>query len=154
MNINTFWHQPIYLEDGSKENYIFYVDEGQFPDEAGCYVFFSQYGERRRIIYIGRASNLRARTKNQFNNVKLMNGIKNFSKGYKMVMYCTIKTKRGQNLKKALEILEKNLIKYAFTEGHELLNIQGAKIHFHEIAFKGNRTSEDLFSRKILSPTL
>ena len=153
MNIYCEWHKVIYLNDGSKENLIFNIDETLLPDESGCYVFFNEYGEKRRIIYIGRANNLRQRIKEQLNNVRLMNGIKNFGKGYKAFIYCTIKPKRGQNLKKILEILERNLIKYAFTEGHELVNIQGAKIHFHEISFHGNRASESLFSRKILSPT-
>ena len=79
-------------------------------------------------------------------------GIKNSGRGNKMLICCTVKPKSGQKLDKIVGILEKNLIKYAFSEGHELLNIQGAKIHFHEISFTGNRTSESLFIRNILSP--
>jgi len=81
-----------------------------------------------------------------------MNGIKKSGRGNKKLVYCTIRLKGGQKLDKAIVLLEKNLIKHAFTEGHELLNIQGAKIQYHEIGFKGSLTTLDLFGRCILVP--
>ena len=152
MNISASWSREISLKDGSKKNAIFLVEDEELPEEAGCYVFFNQFGNSRKIIYIGRANNIRARLRGQFNNLKLMIGIRNAGRGNKKLICCTVNPKSGQKQDKIIGILEKNLIKHAFTEGHELLNIQGAKIHFHEISFTGNRISESLFNRNILSP--
>lgn len=153
MNINASWHEPIKLTAVANGNAIFSIDEDLLEEDAGCYVFYNQIGNSRRLIYIGRANNLCVRIKAQMNNVKLMMAVKNIGRGQKMLMYCTIKRRGGQNIEKALAILENNLIKHAFTEGHKLINIKGARIHFHEINFTGNRTSESLFGREILSPT-
>ena len=49
MDINSEWHKVVYLQDGSKENLIFNIDETKVPDEAGCYVFFSEYGKKEEL---------------------------------------------------------------------------------------------------------
>ena len=152
MNIKAIWHREISLKDGSKQDLIFQFPEEDLTDEAGCYVFYNRLRKRCKIIYIGRANNILDRLKGQFNSVRLMTNIKKSGKGKKVLMYCTLELKRGQQLAKALNTLEKNLINHAFSEGHELLNVHGAKIHYHEINFKGSRISESLFGRNILSP--
>ncbi len=152
MIIKAIWSPEIMLKNDKKENLIFEFPENSLPDEAGCYVFYNRLRTRCKIIYIGRATNIRQRLKGQFNSIKLMNGIKQSGRGKKVLIYCTLKLKGGQKLEKANTTLEKNLIKHAFSEGHELLNIQGAKIHFHEINFQGNRVSQSLFGKNILSP--
>lgn len=153
MDISITWHNPLALIDGSKLSLTFTVEEAGIPDKPGCYVFFNQYGDSKHIIYIGQAKNLNSRVNQQFKtNVRLMNVIKEFGRGSKKLMYCTIKPKRAQRIERLLKIVEKSLIKHALTNGHELINIQGSKINFHEIeSQRGNRTSEELFGRKMLS---
>lgn len=152
MNIRAIWGEEILLHPDKKGNLIFEFPESELTDEAGCYVFYNRIRMRCNILYIGKASNIKARLNTQFNTVRLMNGIKKSGRGNKVLIYCTIKLKGGQKLEKALATLEKNLIKHAFSEGHELLNKHGSKIHFHEINFSGNRISQSLFGRNILSP--
>jgi hypothetical protein len=153
MNINIVWLSPLDLVDGS-DNLTFGIGDQSIPDAAGCYVFFNQYGNSQRVIYIGKANSLSKRINHQFKtNVRLMNVIKNFPlRGYKKVMCCTISPRPGQRIQKILTIVEKNLIKHALTNGHELINIQGSRINFHEIkTLRGNRIAGSLFGRKILS---
>lgn len=152
MNIKATWSGEIFLKPDKKGNLIFEYPESELTDKPGCYVFYNRLRKRCNILYVGKASNIKRRLGTQFNTVKLMNCIKKSGRGNKILMYCTIKLKGGQRLEKTLATLEKNLIKYAFSEGHELLNKHGAKIHFHEIKFSGNRVSETLFGRVILSP--
>jgi hypothetical protein len=152
MNIEIFWHNPTDLLEG-KNGLTFSVDNQHIPDEPGCYVFFNEYGNSKSMIYIGKATSLRERINHQFKtNVKLSNFIKDYGRGYKRVICCTIQSKSGQRIERILTIVEKNLIRQALTSGHELINIQGSKIYFHEITtVRGNRTAGSLFGRKILS---
>jgi hypothetical protein len=152
MNIKATWSNEIFLQLDNKGNLIFEFPETELTDEPGCYVFYNRLRKRCNILYVGKATNIKKRLNTQFNTVKLMNGIKKSGRGNKILMYCTIKLKGGQRLEKALATLEKNLIKYAFSQGHALLNKQGSKVHFHEIHFKGTLISQSLFGRTILSP--
>ena len=153
MEISVTWYKPLNLEEEeTNDNSIYSIAIDQLPDEAGCYIFYREFGKSKTIIYIGRAQNIKARIKSQLNHLRLMKGIQNSGKGSKLLMFCTLNIKRGQNLVRVLGLLEKNLIKEAFAQGYELLNIQGSKIHFHRIVFSGNRTSEYFFNRSILSP--
>lgn len=150
MTIKAFWKEPIKLDDGKKHNLIFFTDVEKISENGGCYVFYNKFGNRLSVLYIGRAMNLRKRILEQFNNVKLMVGIKNSIMGGKFLMYCEISgNNKSKKFKKNLKILEKQLIKYAALEGHELLNQIGTKTKYKKIIFTGNRYSEDIFGRKM-----
>lgn len=105
----------------------------------------------RSIIYIGKAYNLRKRINEQFKgNMKLSNYIKSYGRGKRQVMCCTLQSARQRD--KKIEVLERNLIRHELTNGHELINIQGKKVYFHEITTRrGNRIAGDLFGRKIVA---
>jgi hypothetical protein len=148
MKIDAEWSKPRKLESGKKFNLIYYVDIEELPEEPGCYVFYNKYGDSISIHYIGKADNIRKRIGQQLNNLKLMLGIKNSMKGNKFLIYFL--TNGGiKSKKKSVKILEKQLIKYATLEGHELINIKGTKLHFDKVSFKGNRDSEVLFGRNM-----
>ncbi len=76
-----------------------------------------------------------------------MKSIESAPSGERLFLYCEIKTKKGQRLKKVLEVLQKALIEHALSEGHTLLNIQLTREGTHTITFKGNRASEKLAPR-------
>jgi hypothetical protein len=148
MKSKAEWSKPIKLESGKKHNLIYYVNTEDIPEEPGCYVFYTNYGGAISMHYIGKGINLSSRIEQQLNNVRLMLGIKNSMSGKKYLMYFTVdggyKTR-----KKKVEMLEKQLIKYATLEGHELINIKGTKLKFDTVNFSGNRDSEAMFHRKM-----
>ena len=149
MEINASWSSPIKLRVDKTKNLIYDIYLDGIPSSSGCYLFYNLHGKSYSCLYIGKADDLRIRIGQQLNNLKLMMGIKKNLNGNKFLIYCTIKPNKGQQLKKALRILENNLIKTALSNGNELLNIQGTKRKYDSIIFNGNRDSIKLIGRKI-----
>ncbi|MGE7777251.1 GIY-YIG nuclease family protein [Chitinophaga sp. NPDC101104] len=146
MKIKASWGTPMKLKSNLKENRIYWADTDKIPGKPGCYFFYNQHGNNIRIMYIGKAQNLKKRVEQQFlRNVPLMVGMSNFLKGSKMLMFCEMEGKAD----KRLDILESQLIKAATLEGHVLLNIKGTKkIIKHVIEFtKTNRSSNQVFKK-------
>lgn len=68
MKISVFWHKPIRLEDGSKNNLIYNItDLNKFEEIPGVYMFCRSYGDNISPLYIGKANNLASRIRQQFN---------------------------------------------------------------------------------------
>ncbi len=150
MIIKADWKNPIKLEDGGKNNLIYAVNTEKISENGGCYVFYNKFGNAHSVLYIGKAENLRKRIEQQTNNLRLMMGIKNSIAGTKFIMYCEVSgNKKAKKFKRTIKMLEKQLIKYATLEGHELLNQRGTKIKYNKIKFTGNRDSEEIFGRKM-----
>jgi hypothetical protein len=150
LSINCCWSDPISLKDGTRKNLIYYIDEiDDIPDKPGIYIFARSHGNSVSPIYIGQADKLKTRIEHQFNNVKLMMGVRNAARAIRILIYCEARISKGQNRKKVLAILENALIDHALSEGHELLNKQGTKKPTHKIEFKGNRTSEKIAPRNM-----
>lgn len=149
MEIKAVWSQPLILEDGSRYDLNLYFSTENIPSLPGCYIFYNKFGKSYSIIYIGKADILKRRLHQQMNNSRLMLGIKNNKRGKKYLIYCTINNRQKQNIQKNLLVVERQLIKTALANGHELLNRKGALINYNHISFAGNRTSEKMISRKI-----
>lgn len=150
LNIEATWSKPIEFLDGSKENLIYAVgDIERIPEKPGAYVLGRKHGDNLVPLYIGETTNLRKRLTQHLNDVWIMKGVENAPSGKRMLMYCLVRTKKGQRLDKVLEVLQKALIQHALSEGHELLNTQLTKTKVHSILFKGNRDSEKLAPRKM-----
>ncbi|MDE3058491.1 MAG: GIY-YIG nuclease family protein [Bacteroidota bacterium] len=150
MQIKANWKKPIELRNGRNENLIYQISFDEIPYYGGCYAFYNKWGNSITILYIGKADNIHRRVEQQFNNLKLMMGIKNAINGNKFLMFCQIQGKNGtMGYKKNVKKLERQLIKYATLEGHDLLNQKGTKIKYQQIHFKGNRDSEYMFGRKM-----
>lgn len=82
MDIQANWCEPIDLVDGSSDNLIYKCEDiDLIADSPGVYIFARIYGENVEPLYIGRASNLKRRIDQQFNNTRLMKGIENSPKG-------------------------------------------------------------------------
>jgi len=80
-----------------------------------------------------------------------MKGIENAPRGQRIFLYAQAKTKQAQKIDRVLDILQRALVEHALSAGHNLLNVQLTKTKVHVIDFEGNRTSEKLFTRKMLS---
>ena len=151
LNIEISWHAPVVLLDGRKDGLIYNCDLDHFPDEPGVYVFGRQWGERFTPLYIGQASRLRRRIRQQIQkNVRLMMGVRrNVRAGTRQINYCTISQKPGQQIAKVLDTVEKAFIEHALTSGFNLINLQGTSMRSHSIACTGKKRYHDPFPRKL-----
>ena len=139
MEITLIWSQPIQLRSGAKENFIYTFDIDDLPRNSGIYVFGRRKGKAIVPIYIGQSLNLWKRIKKQRNNVKLMMALKNSPGRKKFVTYAELIGRPGQVVTKALDIAEHSLIEHALADGHEIVNVQGAKRRKHYIFSTGGR---------------
>jgi len=143
LNIDAVWAQPVALTL-SRSNVAIYDCGGieSVPEDSGVYVFARAHGDLFSPIYIGRSTNLRSRLEQHLDTVSLMRQIQARPAGRRIFLYCEPFLHPGQQLARVLNTLETALISHALSEGHELLNVQGARRSSHKISFTGNRTSE------------
>ncbi len=152
VNINARWSKPIELLDGSAQNAIYRIsDIDRLPETPGVYLFARRHGANVVPLYIGETANLKKRLEQHLNDIKVMKGIENAPGGKRLYLYAQVKTKRGQKIERVLDILQRALVEHALSVGHELLNIQLTRTKLNTINFEGNRTSQKLFTRKMLS---
>jgi hypothetical protein len=145
MKISLKWEKPLRLRDGSRLNQIYYGRSVErLSGKPGVYVFARKFGKNIVPLYIGQASRLRGRIEGQFNNLRLMMGIKNAQAGHRILLVARLYLKRGQQMSKVLDIVESALIKNALAQGHDLLNQQGTKTKVHVIRSQGNSASRQV----------
>ncbi len=65
--------------------------------------------------------------------------LKNAKAGKRVLLAGLIKAKPGQQISKSLELIERGLIRYFLSEGHDLVNKQGTRIRRHEIVSSGKK---------------
>jgi len=128
MKMNLQWRRSVKLG-----KFPYDLDLEKIPKSSGIYIFLRVHGNTSEALYVGKANNLRNRVKQQLNNLKLMNGIKNAPNGIRRLVYGEFVPKPGQQVSKALPLCEKTLMRYCLGQGHNLFNIQGAKLKFHEL---------------------
>ena len=138
MVIKVEWSRPIQLKDASDENLIYGLDLSRLPATAGVYIFGRRFGSHFEALYVGQAVRLRGRVKGQLNNLRLMRHLKSAKLGKRVVMLGSIRTQRGQKVAKCLTLVERGLIRYFLSEGHDLVNKQGTQLRRHEISSSGN----------------
>jgi hypothetical protein len=145
MKIALKWEKPLPLRDGSAQNQI-YMCRGldNLPMKPGVYVFAREFAKNVAPLYIGQAAKLRGRIEGQFNNLRLMMGIKNAQAGNRILLVARVNLKPGQQTGKVLDIVESALIKNALAQGHDLLNQQGTKTRVHIIRSQGNSSSRQI----------
>lgn len=149
MKLYLEWKKPIQLSDGSDQNLIYVVDPERLPNAAGVYVF----GRRRRnggfeALYVGKASNIRHRVWGHRKNLPLMMHLKNAKQGKRVVRAGVYKARPGQNPGKCIPIIERALIRYFLSEGHDLVNKAGTRLRRHEISTFGRHPN--LFIPKLM----
>ena len=137
MKLQVEWARPAKLRDASRENMIYSVDLSRLPTDPGVYVFGRRWGDGFEALYVGKANRVRGRVKEQLNNLRVMQHLRNAKTGKRMLYVGRLITRPGQRLEKTLALLERALIRYFLSEGHDLVNKQGTRIRRHEIATKG-----------------
>lgn len=143
MKLFLEWGRAVPLRDGSKQNLIYLPDLAKLPTAPGVYVF----GRRQKnggfeALYVGRASNVQRRVWGHRKNLPLMMHLKNAKQGSRVVRVGVLKPRPGQNAAKCLGIIEKALIRYFLSEGHDLVNIVGARLQRHEITSDGRHPNQ------------
>jgi hypothetical protein len=138
MRLQIDWYKPMVLKDASRENLIYKTDLDKIPAVPGIYVFGRKWGrEQFEALYVGKANRLRNRVKGHFNNLRLMQHLRNAKNGKRIVLFGRVVTKPGQQLDKCLRMIERGFIRYFLSEGHDLVNKQGTRLRRHEIASSG-----------------
>jgi len=72
--------------------------------------------------------------RDHLNNLKLIQHIRKARNGQRLVLAARLVTKPGQRLSKSMSLVERGLIRYFLSEGHELVNQQGTRLRRHQLA--------------------
>lgn len=137
MKLHVQWSRPLTLRDGSRDNLIYTLDPSKLPSAAGVYVFGRRWGSGFEALYVGKATEIRGRIKGQLNNLRLMQHMRNAKGGTRIVLAGRLVTKPGQRLEKSMLLVERALIRYLLSEGHDLVNKQGTRLRRHEVVSDG-----------------
>lgn len=137
MKLKISWNKPVSLTKEKDEMQIYSCNLDRIPDACGIYIFARYYNRKYYALYVGQSKNLRSRVKGHLNNLKLMKYLEKARSGKRIVITGNIMTKGGQNLEKALNVLERALIRHFLAEGHNLVNRQGVRIRSREIISVG-----------------
>ncbi|MDA8380642.1 MAG: GIY-YIG nuclease family protein [Actinomycetota bacterium] len=125
------WQDPLPMK--RVRAMIYGVDLDQLPTEPGLYVFGRRWGDNFEALYVGKAMNVRSRIKAQLNSVKLMQHLRDATKGGRLVVPGILKNPGGKLVDKRLRLAERALIRYFLSEGHDLVNIHGTLLRRHEV---------------------
>jgi hypothetical protein len=68
-----------------------------------------------------------------------MQHLKGAKAGKRLVLAGEVVTRPGQKLAKVLWLAERALIRHFLSEGHDLVNKQGARIRRHEVSSSGKQ---------------
>jgi len=134
MKLHVDCRKPLELKDGSEEGLIYSLPIKRLPESSGIYMFARTHGRRFEALYIGKATDLRRRVKQQLeSNVRLMKHLKTARKGKRIILVGVVVAKQAQQLQKVLKIIERAFIKRYLAEGHALVNKQGTRLRRHRI---------------------
>jgi hypothetical protein len=134
MKLQIEWVRPMAMRDALRDEHLIYAfDHFKLPEDAGVYVFGRRYGRNFEALYVGKASSIRWRIRGQLKNLPLMLHLKKAKAGRRIVLAGRFIAKPGQKEEKCLTLLERALIRYFLSEGHDLVNKQGARLRRHEI---------------------
>lgn len=137
MKLSVEWTRPIPLKDATRQNLIYSVDLETIPGTSGVYLFGRCWGSQFEALYVGKANGIRGRVKGQLNNLRLMQHLKNAKAGRRIVLAGSVIIKPGQKLERCLPLVERALIRYFLSEGHDLVNKQGTRLRRHELLSSG-----------------
>lgn len=137
MKIHVEWTRPVRLEGLNRDSLIYTVDLTKLPRKPGIYVFGRRFGSAFEALYVGRARRIRDRVKDQLNQVKLMQHVKDAKAGKRVVLAGRVRPLPGQQLPKILELAERALIRHFLSEGHDLVNKSGIRVWRHKVLSSG-----------------
>ncbi len=130
MNLGLTWLNPLDLADAGM---AYDLDLERVPEEGGVYVFGRRHGRSFEALYVGKADTLRSRVRTQLNNLRLMQHLKTARSGRRSLMLGVFNAKGGQRKTESLHVIERALIRYFMSQGHDLVNVQGARLRHHQV---------------------
>jgi hypothetical protein len=138
MKLRIEWLPSIQLEDGRDQNLIYVCDYESIPERPGIYVFGRTFGAAFEALYVGRAgSSLKRRIKQQFNNVKLMQHVRNAKNGDRVLLVGLFASQKGQQTNNCLPVMEHAFIRHYLDADNDLVNVQGTRLKTHAIVSSG-----------------
>jgi len=139
MDFHVTWGNPLPLINQHNRPYTLNDDDwNEIPNNApGIYMFIRIFGNNKHVLYIGKATNLRNRIAQQFNNASLMEGIRNAPNGARNLIVGRYYPNQGAQINIMLPKIELALIRHYLELGHPLLNIHGANIAYDVIISEG-----------------
>ncbi|KAA2236733.1 hypothetical protein [Salinarimonas soli] len=152
MEISIQWFEPVQLTERGR--LLLSPDNvpDEIPDVAGVYYFSRRYGSTHTPFYIGETLNLRSRLRSHLNTVAIVDVLRGINvsdtqirQGTRYFHYGALETKRNQDPKKCLSIVQKFMIRTAVEYGAPILNKNLTKIKIHNIHFAGNRHGRGWF---------
>jgi hypothetical protein len=147
MNLQVDWSRAISLRYSSVTD-TFGVALEKVSKDAGVYIFGRRYGTRFEALYIGKADRIRSRVKGQLNNLRLMHHVRDAKSGRRILLAGTFVPRPGQRKERCLPLIERALIRYFLSEGHDLVNKSGTRLRQHEILSSGKHPKR-YFARTI-----
>ncbi len=135
MKLHLEWVRPVALKSAGRLIYTAKIDK--LPSVPGIYVFGRRWRGQFEALYVGKANRIKGRVKLHFNNLHLMQHLKNAKSGKRLILAGKILTRPGQQLDKSLKLVERGFIRYFLSEGHDLVNKQGTRLRRHELTSSG-----------------
>lgn len=151
MKLSVTWHPSIRLSKPVSRLYRSF-DLDALPREAAIYLFVRCFGSSMEVLYVGKATSLRSRIKQQLNNLRLMQAIDDAAIGHRMLIYGTLNCRPGQRIETVLNIVETALIGHLTDNGHPLSNKLGTKLPVDVISFDGNLLARRATGRELRVP--
>jgi hypothetical protein len=157
VDIEVVWRTPIRLRaapKGARQDYVIPErSEMRLPKAPGVYVFCRKFGANYEPLYIGQADNLHTRINQHLKtNVPLMRALRDAKSGARSILVGEIITKKGQQIKRVLDIVEPTLIAEAVAHRNTLVNRQLTSSRFHSIVSGGPTAARGPFSRSYSVP--
>ena len=155
LHIAATWHAPFSIRKGRRGDPLPWMCDrlDNIPEDPGIYVFGRRHGLTFEPHYVGQAKQIQQRVLQQLRtNVPLITALANAKNGAREIMVCTLRPKRGQQLAKALDLMESAVIRAALAAGHPLLNKRGTAQPTHEIQFSGNRAGCNISGKLVRVP--
>ena len=140
VRLHLEWMRQVSLRSASRQqNLTYWADQNKLPSASGVYVFGRRYGNSFEALYVGKANDIRGLLKGQFKNRPLMMHVKKAKKGKRVVLTGCFVARPGQKLGRCLPLIERALIRYFLSEGHDLVNVAGTRLRRHEITSSGKQ---------------
>jgi hypothetical protein len=140
MELKIAWQAPILLRDAARDERLIYnFQRSKLPESPGVYIFGRRHSGHFEALYVGKAGNIRGRAHGQLKNLPLMLHLQKAKSGKRLVYAGRFIPKPGQREEKCVALLERALIRYFLSEGHDLVNIQGTRLRRHEVTSNPSR---------------
>ena len=96
MRFDLQWMAPISLKDGGDQNLIYTCDRSDLPEEPGIYIFGRRHGSSFEALYVGKASSVQNRVREQFKNLPLMKHVEGAKNCERILLVGRFVAHRGQ----------------------------------------------------------